>query len=170
MVLHERRCIDGYKLLLRVHTADVYSHIHLSTQRKSALKYHQVYWLFRKSYLNSKPLGMQTLYDTFCKLCINCFFIMGVISMLKLIIELFFGPVNRFVASVTAFAAYISSLTTFTCLFCVQIVRYLYLTYPAALDYYDETKTIMIFKCIVLVSSATLSFIEVNSFYNFEIH
>ena len=30
MVLHERRCIDGYKLLLRVHTADVYSHMNMS--------------------------------------------------------------------------------------------------------------------------------------------
>ena len=106
-----------------------------------------------KSYLNSKPLGMQSLYDTFSKLCIDCFLIMGIVNIVITIAFLFFGPINHDVSLVLTLVSYITMLTSFICLFCVQIVRYLYLTYPVVLDYYDENMTISIFKHTVFVAA-----------------
>ena len=116
-----------------------------------------------KSYLNSKPLGMQSLYDSCCKICINCFLIMAVVNFICIGIFMCFGPVNSYVSFVLTLAAYISIITTFVSLFCVQVVRYLYFTYPVVLDYYDENKTIFFFKQTIYAISAILTFFELKS-------
>ena len=116
-----------------------------------------------KSYLNSKPLGMQSLYDSCCKICINCFLIMGVVNFMCIGTFMCFGPVNSYVSFVLTLAAYISIITTFVSLFCVQVVRYLYFTYPVVLDYYDEHTTIFFFKQTIYAISAILTFFEVKS-------
>ena len=118
-----------------------------------------------KSYLNSKPLGMQSLYDTCCKLSINCFLFMGIVNFVTVTVALIFCPLPELVTSVFSFSTYITILSTFVCLFCVQIVRYLYFTYPACLDYYDETTTICLFKQAVFSATLILTFLEVSNFY-----
>ena len=115
-----------------------------------------------KSYLNSKPLGMQSLYDSCCKICINCFLIMAVVNFICIVTFIFFWPVNPYVSFVIALASYISIIATFVSLFCVQVVRYLYFTYPVVLDYYDEHTTIFFFKQTIYIISAILTFFEVN--------
>ena len=115
-----------------------------------------------KSYINSKPLGMQTLYDNVSKLFINCCFILDFVSILNIIWANFFDPINEYVATILAFASYLFTVTAFTCLLCVQIVRFLYLTYPSVLDYFEENKTIKIFKQIVFVGALIFTFIEVS--------
>ena len=114
-----------------------------------------------KSYLNSKPLGMQSLYDSCSKICINCFLVMANINCCLVFVWFCFWPVNPYVSFVLTLASYISMITTFVSLFCVQVVRYLYFTYPVVLDYYDENTTIIIFKQTIFVISAILIFFEV---------
>ena len=116
-----------------------------------------------KSYLNSKPLGMQSLYDSCCKICINCFLIMAVVNFICVGTFICFWPVNRYVSFVLTLASYGSIITTFVSLFCVQVVRYLYFTYPVVLDYYDEHTTIFFFKQTIYAISAILTFFEVKS-------
>ena len=116
-----------------------------------------------KSYLNSKPLGMQSLYDSCSKICINCFLIMAITNFCFMGIFVCFWPVNSYVSFVLTLAAYISIITTFVSLFCVQVVRYLYFTYPVVLDYYDENKTIFYFKQTIITASVILTFFEVKS-------
>ena len=116
-----------------------------------------------KSYLNSKPLGMQSLYDSCCKICINCFLIMAVVTFIGTGIFICFWPVNPYVSFVLSLASYISMITPFVSLFCVQVVRYLYFTYPVVLDYYDENTTIFYFKQTIFAISAILTFFEVKS-------
>ena len=116
-----------------------------------------------KSYLNSKPLGMQSLYDSCCKICINCFLIMAVVTFIGTGIFICFWPVNPYVSFVLSLASYISMITPFVSLFCVQVVRYLYFTYPVVLDYYDENTTIFFFKQTIYAISAILTFFEVKS-------
>ena len=115
-----------------------------------------------KSYINSKPLGMQTLYDNVSKLFINCCFIKDFVSILSIIWANFFDPINEYMATILAFASYFLTVTAFTCLLCVQIVRFLYLTYPAVLDYFEENKTVKIFKQIVIFGALLLTYIEVS--------
>ena len=115
-----------------------------------------------KSYINSKPLGMQTLYDNVSKLFINCCFIKDFVGILNVIWANFFEPINEYVATILAFASYFLTVTAFTCLLCVQIVRFLYLTYPAVLDYFEENKTVKIFKQIVIFGALLLTYIEVS--------
>ena len=115
-----------------------------------------------KSYLNSKPLGMQSLYDSCSKICINCFLVMAIINCCLVFVWFCFWPVNPYVSFVIALASYISIIATFVSLFCVQVVRYLYFTYPVVLDYYDEHTTIFFFKQTIYVISAILTFFEVN--------
>ena len=115
-----------------------------------------------KSYINSKPLGMQTLYDNVSKLFINCCFILDFVSILNTMWANFFGPINEFVVTILASASYFFTVTAFTCLLGVQIVRLLYMTYPAVLDYFEENKTIKIFKQIVFVGALIFTFIEVS--------
>ena len=116
-----------------------------------------------KSYLNSKPLGMQSLYDSCCKICINCFLIMAVVNFICVGTFICFWPVNPYVSFVITLASYISIITTFVSLFCVQVVRYLYFTYPVVLDYYDENTTIFYFKQTIFAVSAILTLVEVKS-------
>ena len=116
-----------------------------------------------KSYLNSKPLGMQSLYDSCCKICINCFLIMAVVTFIGTGIFICFWPVNPYVSFVLSLASYISMITPFVSLFCVQVVRYLYFAYPVVLDYYDENTTIFYFKQTIFAISAILTFFEVKS-------
>ena len=115
-----------------------------------------------KSYLNSKPLGMQSLYDSCCKICINCFLIMAVVNFICIGTFMGFGPVNSYVSFVLTLAAYISIITTFVSLFCVQVVRYLYFTYPVVLDYYDENTTIFFFKQTIFAASMILRYLDVK--------
>ena len=114
-----------------------------------------------KSYLNSKPLGMQSLYDSCSKICINCFLVMANINCCLVFVWFCFWPVNPYVSFVLTLASYISMITTFVSLFCVQVVRYLYFTYPVVLDHYDENTTIVIFKQTIFAISAILIFFEV---------
>ena len=116
-----------------------------------------------KSYLNSKPLGMQSLYDSCCILCINCFLIMSIINFVFVTIFLIFAPLPEFVSLLFTLTSYITILATFVCLFCVQIVRYLYFTYPVFLDYYDETTTLHLFKQTVFSATLILTFLEVRT-------
>ena len=116
-----------------------------------------------KSYLNSKPLGMQSLYDSCSKICINCFLILAITNICFMGIFVCFWPVNPYVSFVLALASYISIITTFVSLFCVQVVRYLYFTYPVVLDYYDENKTIFFFKQTIYAISTILILFEVKS-------
>ena len=116
-----------------------------------------------KSYLNSKPLGMQSLYDSCSKICINCFLMMAITNFCFWGIFVCFWPVNPYVSFVLALASYISIITTFVSLFCVQVVRYLYFTYPVVVDYYDENKTIIFFKQIIFAASLILTFFEVKN-------
>ena len=115
-----------------------------------------------KSYINSKPLGMQTLYDIFSKLFINFYLAIDFLSTLNLAWANFFGPIPRNVATLLAFSHYFLLTLTFTCLLCVQIVRYLYLTHPDVLDYFEENKTINVFKKIVVIGSVIFTFTEVS--------
>ena len=114
-----------------------------------------------KSYLNSKPLGMQSLYDSCSRICINCFLMMAITNFCFWGIFVCFWPVNPYVSFVLALASYISIITTFVSLFCVQVIRYLYFTYPAVLDYYDENTTIFFFKQTIFTASMILTFFEV---------
>ena len=116
-----------------------------------------------KSYLNSKPLGMQSLYDSCCKICINCFLIMAVVCFIGIGTFICFLPVNPYVSFVLTLACYISMITTFVSLFCVQVVRYLYFTNPVVLEYYDENTTIFFFKQTIFAISAILILFEVKS-------
>ena len=116
-----------------------------------------------KSYLNSKPLGMQSLYDSCSKICINCFLILAITSLSFFGIFLCSRPVNQYVSFALTLATYIILITTFVSLFCVQVVRYLYFTYPVVLDYYDENTTIFYFKQTIIAASLILTFFEVMS-------
>ena len=117
-----------------------------------------------KSYLNSKPLGMQSLYDNCSKICINCFLIMAIFNALNIVIFFIcFGPVNPYVSIFLTLVVYFTTMITFISLFCVQVVRYLYFTYPVVLDYYDENKTIFYFKQTIFTASVILTFFEVKS-------
>ena len=84
-----------------------------------------------KSYLDSKPLGMQSLYDSCSKICIDCFLIMAVINFCFMGVFICFWPVNPYVSFVLTLVSYFTLITTFVSLFFVQVVRYLYFTYPA---------------------------------------
>ena len=117
-----------------------------------------------KSYINSKPMGMQTLYDNVSKIFINCCFILDFVSILNIIWANFFGPINEGLATILASVTYFFTVTAFTCLMCVQIVRFLYLTYPAVLDYFEENTTIKIFKQIVFLGAFIFTFVEVSIF------
>ena len=64
-----------------------------------------------KSYINSKPLGMQTLYDNVSKLFINCCFILDFVSILNIIWANFFDPINEYVAVILASASYFVTVT-----------------------------------------------------------
>ena len=116
-----------------------------------------------KSYLNSKPLGMQSLYDSCSKICINCFLILAITNICFIGIFVCFWPVNSYVSFVLTLVSYITLITTFVSLFCVQVVRYLYFTYPVVLDYYDENTTIFYFKQTIFAASLILTFFEVKS-------
>ena len=116
-----------------------------------------------KSYLNSKPLGMQSLYDSCSKICINCFLIMAITNFCFMGIFVCFWPVNPYVSFALTLVSYITLITTFVSLFCVQVVRYLYFTYPVVLDYYDENTTIFYFKQTIFAASLILTFLEVKS-------
>ena len=116
-----------------------------------------------KSYLNSKPLGMQSLYDSCSKICINCFLILAITNICFMGIFVCFWPVNPYVSFALTLVSYITLITTFVSLFCVQVVRYLYFTYPAVLDYYDENTTIFYFKQTIFAASLILTFFEVKS-------
>ena len=116
-----------------------------------------------KSYLNSKPLGMQSLYDSCSKICIDCFLIMAIINFCFMGVFICFWPVNPYVSKVLTLVSYITLITTFVSLFCVQVIRYLYFTYPAVLDYYDENTTIFYFKQTIFAASLILTFFEVKS-------
>ena len=116
-----------------------------------------------KSYLNSKPLGMQSLYDSCSKICINCFLVMAIINCCLVFVWFCFWPVNTYVSFVLTLASYISMITTFVSLFGVQVVRYLYFTNPVVLDCYDENTTIFFFKQTIYVISAILILFEVKS-------
>ena len=116
-----------------------------------------------KSYLNSKPLGMQSLYDSCSKICINCFLIMAITNFCFMGIFVCFWPVNPYVSFALTLVSYINIITTFVSLFCVQVVRYLYFTYPVVLDYYDENTTIFYFKQTIFAASLILTFFEVKS-------
>ena len=116
-----------------------------------------------KSYLNSKPLGMQSLYDSCSKICIDCFLIMAIINFCFMGVFICFWPVNPYVSRVLTLVSYITLITTFVSLFCVQVIRYLYFTYPAVLDYYDENTTIFYFKQTIFAASLILTFFEVKS-------
>ena len=116
-----------------------------------------------KSYLNSKPLGMQSLYDSCSKICINCFLIMAFTNFCFMGIFVCFWPVNPYVSFALTLVSYITIITTFVSLFGVQVVRYLYFTYPVVLDYYDENTTIFYFKQTIFATSLILTFFEVNS-------
>ena len=98
-----------------------------------------------KSYLNSKPLGMQSLYDVCSKLCINCFLIMVIVNFILILSFVLFWPLDPYISVLLALVSYVSVVFTFVSLFCVQFVRYLYFAYPIALDYYDENKTVCLF-------------------------
>ena len=63
-----------------------------------------------KSYISSKPLGMQTLYDNVSKLFINCCFILDFVSILNIIWANFFDPINEYVATILAFASYLCTV------------------------------------------------------------
>ena len=115
-----------------------------------------------KSYLNSKPLGMQSLYDSCSKICIDCFLIMAIMNFCFIGVFLCFWPVNPYLSFVLTLVSYLTLITTFVSLFCVQVVRYLYFAYPFVLDYYDENTTIYIFKQTILASSLILTFFEVK--------
>ena len=116
-----------------------------------------------KSYLNSKPLGMQSLYDSCSKICINCFLVMAITNFCFMGIFVCFWPVNPYVSFALTLVSYITLITTFVSLFCVQVVRYLYFTYPVVLDYYDENTTILFFKQTIFAASMILTFFEVKS-------
>ena len=116
-----------------------------------------------KSYLNSKPLGMQSLYDSCSKICINCFLILAITNICFMGIFVCFWPVNPYVSFVLTLVSYITLITTFVSLFCVQVVRYLYFTYPVVLDYYDENTSIFYFKQTIIAASLILTFLEVKS-------
>ena len=117
-----------------------------------------------KSYLNSKPLGMQSLYDSCCKICINCFLIMAIInSNIIVIFFICFWPFNPYISFFLTLVTYFNMITTFVSLFWVQLVRYLYLMYPVVLDYYDENNTIFFFKQTIFAASLILTFFEVKS-------
>ena len=116
-----------------------------------------------KSYLNSKPLGMQSLYDSCSKICIDCFLIMAIINFCFMGVFICFWPVNPYVSRVLTLVSYITLITTFVSLLCVQVVRYLYFTYPVVLDYYDENTTIFYFKQTIFAASLILTFFEVKS-------
>ena len=119
-----------------------------------------------KSYLNSKPLGMQSLYDSCSKICINCFLIMAIMNAIIIVIFFIcFGPVNSYVSFVLSLVAYFTTIITFVCLFCVQVVRYLYFTsnWIVVLDYYDENTTIFYFTQTIFAASVILTFFEVKS-------
>ena len=118
-----------------------------------------------KSYLNSKPLGMQSLYDSCSKICINCFLIMATINAIIIVIFFIcFWPIDYpYVSFFITLVAYFTTITTFVSLFCVQVVRYLYFTYPVVLDYYDENTTIFYFKQTIFTISVILTFFEVKS-------
>ena len=116
-----------------------------------------------KSYLNSKPLGKQSLYDSCSKICINCFLIMAITNFCFMGIFVCFWPVNPYVSFALTLVSYITLITTFVSLLCVQVVRYLYFTYPVVLDYYDENTTIFYFKQTIFAASLILTFLEVKS-------
>ena len=119
-----------------------------------------------KSYLNSKPLGMQSLYDSCSKICINCFLIMAIFNALNIVIFFIcFGPVNQYLSFVLSLVAYFTTIITFVCLFFVQVVRYFYFTsnWIVVLDYYDENTTIFYFKQTIFAVSVILTLIEVKS-------
>ena len=118
-----------------------------------------------KSYLNSKPLGMQSLYDSCSKICINCFLIMATFNAIFIVIFFIcFWPIDYpYVSFFITLVAYFTTITTFVSLFCVQVVRYLYFTYPVVLDYYDENTTIFYFKQTIFTISVILTFFEVKS-------
>ena len=116
-----------------------------------------------KSYLNSKPLGMQSLYDSCCKICINYFLIMAVVNFICIGTFICFWPVHPNLSFVLTLASYSSMITTFVSLFGVQVVRYLYFTNPVVLDYYDENTTIFFFKQTIYAISAILILFEVKS-------
>ena len=63
-----------------------------------------------KSYISSKPLGMQTLYDNVSKLFINCCFILDFVSILNITWANFFDPINEYVATILAFASYLCTV------------------------------------------------------------
>ena len=119
-----------------------------------------------KSYLNSKPLGMQSLYDSCSKICINCFLIMAIFNALNIVIFFIcFWPVHPYLSFVSSLVAYFTTIITFVSLFCVQVVRYLYFTsnWIVVLDYYDENTTIFYFKQTIFATSAILTLIKVKS-------
>ena len=116
-----------------------------------------------KSYLNSKPLGMQSLYDNCSKICINCFLILAITNFCFMGVFVCFWPVNPYVSFALTLVSYITLITTFVSLFCVQVVRYLYFTYPVVLDYYEENSTIFVFKQTIFAASLILTFFEVKS-------
>ena len=116
-----------------------------------------------KSYLDSKPLGMQSLYDSCSKICIDCFLIMAVINFCFMGVFICFWPVNPYVSFVLTLVSYFTLITTFVSLFFVQVVRYLYFTYPVVLDYYDENTIIFFFKQTIFAASVILTFFEVKS-------
>ena len=116
-----------------------------------------------KSYLDSKPLGMQSLYDSCSKICIDCFLIMAVINFCFMGVFICFWPVNPYVSFVLTLVSYFTLITTFVSLFFVQVVRYLYFTYPVVLDYYDENTIIFFFKQTIFAASVILLFFEVKS-------
>ena len=119
-----------------------------------------------KSYLNSKPLGMQSLYDSCSKICINCFLIMAVMNAIIIVVFFIcFGPVHPYLSFVLSLVSYFTTIITFVSLFCVQVVRYLYFTsnWIVVLDYYDENTTIFYFKQTIFAVSAFLTLVEVKS-------
>ena len=119
-----------------------------------------------KSYLNSKPLGMQSLYDNCSKICINCFLIMAIMNAIIIVIFFIcFGPVNLYVSYFLSLVVYFTTIITFVSLFFVQVVRYLYFTsnWIVVLDYYDENTIIFYFKQTIFAASVILTLIEVKS-------
>jgi hypothetical protein len=118
-----------------------------------------------KSYLNSKPLGMQSLYDSCSKICIDCFLVMAFVNFIFMGVFICFWPVYPYVSFALTLVSYFTLITVFVSLFCVQVVRYLYFTYSVVLDYYDEKTTIFYFKQTIFAVSVILTFLEVNVWF-----
>ena len=116
-----------------------------------------------KSYLDSKPLGMETFYDQSIQFCIQTWICVGVVTTVILCLFLL-GPWSQLISAVFALISYVTFLSGFTALFFVQAARYIYITFPNFIEIFEENDIVKFMHKSIIGSVLFMTTLEMSIF------